>query len=339
MQKREYDLVTFGRSNVDLLSQQVGAAFGEIETFSTQIGGSPANIAVGLSRLGGHAGILTAVGDDPLSELVRARLQHEKVDIRHVLTKAGQTNLTLMGVELPQTFSLMPYQTNAPEQYLGIDDIGQLPYEQIKYLAVAAGNLAFPSLAEATLEAARVAKAAGTVVLLDLEMHPDRWPDVNTYIEQMKKAWPACGMIIGTEPAMWTVLSDEPHLGWEGKLLTSTQREHLETRLEAALQPGQTAVIKRGILGAAAYPEGEPRQLIPGFRVDVFNRMGAGDAFVAGLVYGLLQTWAWPRTLRFANACYAVAAKAYEVSMALPTKEEVDKFIETFGFFEMPPDW
>ena len=74
-----FDLVSVGRASMDLYSQDIGAPFEEITGFDTMVGGSPANIAIGVSRLGMSAVLLTAVGDDAVGDFVIRYLRDERV--------------------------------------------------------------------------------------------------------------------------------------------------------------------------------------------------------------------------------------------------------------------
>ena len=64
MKFEKYDLITLGRSCIDLYSQDVGAPFNKITGFDAFVGGSPLNIAVATSRLGIKTSLLTGVGND-----------------------------------------------------------------------------------------------------------------------------------------------------------------------------------------------------------------------------------------------------------------------------------
>jgi 5-dehydro-2-deoxygluconokinase len=79
-----YDLITMGRSLIDLYSNDIGASFVDIKSFSAYVGGSPTNIAVGAHRLGLKTALLTAVGPDLVGDFILNFLQKEGVDTRYV---------------------------------------------------------------------------------------------------------------------------------------------------------------------------------------------------------------------------------------------------------------
>ena len=79
MGTKKYDVITFGRSSIDLYSQNIGSAFNDIKGFDAFVGGSPLNIAVGCARLGVKASLLSAVGDDKVGEFIVNFLNNEGV--------------------------------------------------------------------------------------------------------------------------------------------------------------------------------------------------------------------------------------------------------------------
>ena len=102
-----YDLITVGRVNMDLYSQDIGAAFEDITGFDAAVGGSPSNIAIGTSRLGMRTIAFTAVGDDRVGDYVLRYLGDEGVVTDFIPRKPGiLTSMALIGVEPPDHFPL-----------------------------------------------------------------------------------------------------------------------------------------------------------------------------------------------------------------------------------------
>src|ERR1700750_1988806 len=82
----ELDLVTIGRVSVDLYGEQVGGRLEDVSTFAKAVGGCPANIAIGVARLGSKSGLITRVGDEPMGRFVLEQLQREGVNTSGVKT-------------------------------------------------------------------------------------------------------------------------------------------------------------------------------------------------------------------------------------------------------------
>ena len=137
-----YDLITMGRSSIDLYSNDVGAPFVEIESFAAYVGGSPTNIAVGTRRLGLNSALLTAVGKDKVGDFVLNFLQNEGVETKFIPRKRdARTSAVLLGIEPPDTFPLVFYRDNSADIQLTIDDVLATPIPRAKAFEFAGTNL------------------------------------------------------------------------------------------------------------------------------------------------------------------------------------------------------
>src|SRR5690349_19137585 len=100
-----YDLITMGRSSIDLYSNDIGAPFVKINSFAAYVGGSPTNIAVGARRLGLTTAVLTAVGEDPVGDFILNFLNKEGVDTKFIPRKPGtRSSAVVLGIEPPDQF-------------------------------------------------------------------------------------------------------------------------------------------------------------------------------------------------------------------------------------------
>src|SRR5207247_9506464 len=118
-----FDLITMGRSSIDLYANDVGAPFVEIRSFAAYVGGSPTNIAVGAQRLGLRTAVLTAVGDDPVGDFILNFLVKEGVETKFIPRKPGtRTSAVVLGIEPPDKFPLVYYRDNCADNQLSIDD-------------------------------------------------------------------------------------------------------------------------------------------------------------------------------------------------------------------------
>lgn len=323
-----FDLITVGRCSLDLFSQQIGAAFVEIESFATMVGGSPTNIAIGASRLGLRVAAATAVGADLVGEFVRHALRKEGVATAYVLTKEGRTALAVVGVQPPAHFPLVFYRDDPPDQYVTIGDMETLPLAGTALLLLAGSNLALPRLRDASLFVAKNGRLQATFVALDLDLRPSLWEFPAAFSQNVQTIWPHCDLIIGTEEELWATLSAAPELVWQGQPLPETLRGQLDDLIERARGAEQAVVLKRGARGATVFAPDLGRLDVAGFPVTVVNTVGAGDAFASGLLYGRFQGWPWQKAVRFANACGAIVVTRHGCSSAMPTLAEVTAWME-----------
>ena len=121
-----YDVITLGRSGVDLYGQQIGGRLEEMSSFAKYLGGCPANIAVGTSKLGLRSAIITRVGDDHMGRFLTEELNANGVSLNGVRVDADRlTALVILGVRDRETFPLIFYRENCADMALSTDDIDE----------------------------------------------------------------------------------------------------------------------------------------------------------------------------------------------------------------------
>src|SRR5881397_3378754 len=122
----ELDIITIGRSSVDLYGQQIGARLEDIASFAKSVGGCPSNIAIGTARLGLKSGLITRVGDEQMGRFVKEQLAREGVATTGVVTDPTRlTALVLLAVESDKAFPLIFYRDNCADSALNVDDVSE----------------------------------------------------------------------------------------------------------------------------------------------------------------------------------------------------------------------
>lgn len=332
-----YDLITFGRSSIDLYSNDIGAAFPNIRTFGAYIGGSPLNIAVGASRLGLKTALLTAVGTDKVGEFILERLHRENVETRFIPKKPGtRTSAVLLGIEPPDKFPITFYRENAADIQLSIDDVLATPIEGAGALEVSGSALAKEPSRSAAFFAAERAEAAGVTVYLDLDFRADQWHDPRAFGINIRALLPKVAVAIGTEEEINAAMVQNPAdiTIRESQITAPEIRGDVEANVRALLGCGPKAlVVKRGARGADIYLYNGEVVHAPGFPVEVVSVLGAGDAFAAGFIYGRRQGWDWYKSARMGNACGAIVVTRIGCADFMPYLDEALGFIESRGGF------
>src|SRR5256884_2879864 len=172
--ERKFDILTMGRSSIDLYANDIGAPFHEIKSFAAYVGGCPTNISVGARRLGLRSALLTAVGEDPVGDFVLCMLEKEGVITSFIPRKPGRrTSAVILGIEPPDKFPLVYYRDNCADIELTIDDVMAAPIADSRCLLISGTGLSREPSRSATLFAAEQAQAVGTIVVLDLDFRPD----------------------------------------------------------------------------------------------------------------------------------------------------------------------
>ncbi len=332
MSEPAYDLVTVGRVNMDLYSQDVGAPFADITGFDAMVGGSPSNIAIATSRLGLRSIALTAVGDDRVGDFVLRYFRDEGVVTDFVARKPGKlTSLALLGVEPPSHFPLSFYREDPADIHLTVDDVDAVPLAEVRAMQLSGNAYSRGTCADATRYATEQARALGLTSFIDLDLRPTDWSHPRAFGITMRSVLPLVDIAIGTEEEFYAALMPEPEAVMAGAAVPAADHATLDDRVSGLLDQGVTAVaLKRGARGVSIL-HGGARLDVPSFPVDVVNTVGAGDAFASGLIRSHLAGWEWRRAARFANACGAIEVTRHGCSAAFPTEAEVMAFAEDHG--------
>jgi 5-dehydro-2-deoxygluconokinase len=319
-----------GRAAVDLYGEQLGGRLEDMQTFAKYLGGSPANTAVGASRLGLRAAMLTRVGDEHNGRFVREALAAEGVDVSQVRTDPRRlTALVFLGIRDRDTFPLIFYREQCADMALSTADIDPAFIASADTLLISGTHLSQPQTYDACLSAMQAARAAGTRVALDIDYRPVLWglttPGLGEqrYVASasvsahLQKVLSLCDLIVGTEEEVLIAGGSDDSLAALGRI-----RE-----LSAAL-----IVMKRGPMGCVAFDGVIPAHVDDGvvgagFPVEVFNVLGAGDAFMAGLLRGWVRREPIAQALRYANACGAIVVSRHGCAPAMASWEELTHFI------------
>ncbi|WP_116133992.1 5-dehydro-2-deoxygluconokinase [Tropicimonas sp. IMCC34043] len=325
------DVITIGRSSVDLYGGQVGGRLEDMRSFDKYIGGSPTNTAAGAARLGLRTAVITRVGDEHMGRFIREQLAREGVDTRGVITDPERlTALVLLGIRDQSQFPLIFYRDNCADMGLCEDDIDPAFIAEARAVVASGTHLSHPQVEAATLKALRLAREGGLRTALDIDYRPNLWGLAGHGAGEAR--FIASG-------AVTAKLQSTLHLF---DLIVGTEEEfHIAggtTDTIAALRAVRavsdaTLVCKRGPMGATAFSGPIPDSLDdgesgPGFPIEVFNVLGAGDGFMGGLLKGWLDDEDWTTALTYANACGAFAVSRHGCTPSYPSWEELQFFLK-----------
>ncbi|EQA12530.1 aminoimidazole riboside kinase [Glaesserella parasuis] len=281
-------------------------------------GGAPANVAVGVSRLGGEAGFIGRVGNDPLGKFMQQTLQAEKVSTEQMILDPQQrTSTVIVGLDQGErsfTFMVNP----SADQFLEVNDLPN--FQQGEWLHCCSIALINDPSRSTTIEAIRRVKQAGGLVSFDPNLRESLWSS----LDEMKK-------VVNSVVAMADVLKFSEE---ELTLLTNTTNLEDATKEVTSLYPGKLIIITLGKDGAIYHLNGKS-QVVAGKALKPVDTTGAGDAFVSGLLAGLSQVSNWKESdavlvevIRKANASGALATTAKGAMSALPNKAELEAFLK-----------
>ena len=324
------DVITIGRSSVDLYGSQIGGRLEDMGSFAKYIGGSPTNIACGTARLGLKSAVITRVGDEHMGRFIREQLAREGVDTRGVATDTERlTALVILGIRDEEQFPLIFYRENCADMALNEADIDEGFIAQTRSVLATGTHLSNPRTAAAVLKALELARKHGAQTALDIDYRPNLWgvaghgDGESRFVEsaavtaKLQATLHLFDLIVGTE--------EEFHIA-------GGSTDTVEALRNVRAVSGATLVCKRGAKGAVAFEGAIPDSLDdgqtgPGFPIEVFNVLGAGDGFFSGLMKGWLDGADWPTALKYANACGAFAVSRHGCTPAYPSLTELEFFL------------
>lgn len=328
---RELDVITIGRASVDLYGQQIGTRLEDVGSFAKSVGGCPTNIAVGTARLGLKSALITRVGDEQMGRFIREQLEREGVETAGIVTDPERlTALVLLSVENDKSFPLIFYRDNCADAALNEEDVQDAFIRRAKAVLVTGTHFAKPHSDKAQRKAMQIARAHGGKVVFDIDYRPNLWglaghdAGDSRYIASdmvsahLKTVLPECDLIVGTEE--------------EVLIAAGAEDLHAALRTIRSLSAA-VIVLKRGPMGCIVYDGPIPDDLEDGivgkgFPIEVYNVLGAGDAFMSGFLRGWLRGESHATSATWANACGAFAVSRLLCAPEIPTWTELQFFLE-----------
>lgn len=315
------DALSFGELLVDMVSPASDAGLAEAASFLKAPGGAPANVAVGLQRLGVAAGFAGEVGDDPFGHWLREMIAVEGVDVSNLmLSKEARTTIAFVATRRDGKKDICFYRNPGADAQFSMEDWKDSTFEGLRLFHCGSVSLSLEPCRTAQFEAAKRARAAGALISFDPNWRPSLWDDLEVAHELIWQMMPLSDVV---------KVADEE---WE--FVTGTSDFAEGASLIRALGP-KLVVVTKGADGAYFNFEGGEGHVL-GFVADAVDTLGAGDAFVAGLLTQLLEGGElenslsieeMTRILRFANGCGSIATRKAGAIPALPARNQVEALV------------
>jgi len=323
-QTRPFDLVLLGRVAIDFnpaYNDQVKEEFKplkKVHVFEKFVGGSPANIAVGVNKHGMKTGFIGKVSDDQFGDFVTEYFDEAGIDTSQITRCKNGEKLRLTFTEMlsPSESSILMYRNCIADLQLSVEDINEDYIKNSKALLISGTSLAASPSREAAIKAAMLAKRNGTKLIFDIDYRAYNWKnmdEISVYYSIIAKE---ADIIMGsreefdlTEKLIRPGMTDEESAAY-------WQSHH-----------AKIVVIKHGMKGSTAYTcDGEKYSIKP-FPVTARKGFGGGDGYAAGFLYGLFKGWEMMDCLEFGTAEASMMVRSNNCSDDLPTEEQVRAFI------------
>ena len=270
-------------------------------------GGAPANVAVGIARLGGQSAFIGRVGDDPFGRFMAKTLADEKVDVKSMrLDPAHRTSTVVVDLddqgERSFTFMVRP----SADLFLESADLPM--FSAGEWLHVCSIALSAEPSRSATFEAMAAIREAGGYVSFDPNIRPDLWPDENALRRCLEQALQSADVVkLSVEELAFLTGNVEVNVGLDALM---------------ARCPARLVLVTQGKEGVIAWHDGAVRHY-PATPVECVDTTGAGDAFVAGLLFGLAAGQDLTPVIALAQRCGALATTAKGAMTALPWQHDL----------------
>jgi fructokinase len=272
------DVLCFGEALVDFFPEVPGLPLCDIERFVRHLGGAPANVSVGLARLGLRVGLMTQVGKDDFGTFLRRELAREGVDTTSVGVHASaRTGITFVSVGPKGERSLMSYRPPSADQLVGPDDVQEGPIARARVFHYGSSTMATPRSKEGTRRALELAHAAGSIISSDPNLRLPIWPSAAEARAVVRE------VLGGTELVKLSEDEIEPLVGTRDVARAASAVRELGVGL---------CVVTLGERGCYFDGAAAGRGLVAGEPVEVVDTTGAGDGFVAGLLSALAPHFA-----------------------------------------------
>lgn len=318
-QDKKYDLILLGRIAIDFNPLDYYKTLAESETYRKYVGGSPANIAVGLSRLGKQCGFFARVSDDRFGEFAVDYFRKEGIDTSHIRTCENGESLGLTFTEIlsHEKSSILMYRNGIADLSLSPEDIEEAYLVQAKAILISGTALAASPSREAALKAVALAKKNGIKVIFDIDFRPYNWKnqdEIGVYYSTVARD---SSIILGsreeydlTEQFLELDGSDSSSAGyWCGR--------------QASI-----VVIKHGKEGSTAYTKDGRSYSIRPFPVNALKGFGGGDGYASGFLYGLFEGMDIMDCLELGSASASMLVASHGCSPDMPSIEELKQFIK-----------
>ena len=326
-QSRPMDLILLGRVAIDFnpaYNDQVKEEFKplkKVHMFEKYVGGSPANIAVGVTRHGLKAGFIGKVSDDQFGEFVVDYFNEQGIDTSHISVCTGGEKLGLTFTEMLSSSEshILMYRNRIADLQLHVDDIDEQYIRNAKAVLISGTALAESPSREAALKTVMLARKNKTKIIFDIDYREYNWKNKDEI-----SIYYSADIIMGsreefdlTERLICQGMTDEE---------SSVYWQSCNARI---------VVIKHGMKGSTAYTADGEKFSIKPFPVEARKGFGGGDGYGSGFLYGLYQGWDIIDCLEFGSAEASMMVRSNNCSDSLPGTEEVLEFIkkekEQFG--------
>jgi 5-dehydro-2-deoxygluconokinase len=309
---RRNSFLVLGRAGMDLYADPPGSLLELAKSFSAALGGSAANIAAAVVKLGGAAALISAVSDDAVGRFVCNQLRHYGIGTQYVATFGGEARNSLAIVETRnEDCQSVIYRNGAADFSLTVRDVADIAYGDFGALVVTGTSLALEPSRGATFRAMHLAREAGLVVVLDVDYRPYSWLSRAEASEICVRAATLSDIVVGNDVEF---------------AVMAGSGDGLSLARELAADASRVTVYKMGAKGSVTFSGGQ--SFTTGiYAVTALKPTGAGDAFMGGFLTSLAAGLDLELAVQRGSAAAAIVVTRVGCAPAMPTPSELARFI------------
>ncbi|WP_099221769.1 5-dehydro-2-deoxygluconokinase [Listeria costaricensis] len=315
--ERKFDIIAIGRACIDLNAVEYNRPMEETMTFSKYVGGSPANIAIGTSKLGLKAGFIGKIPDDQHGRFIQSYMAGVGVDTTGMVldTEGRKAGLAFTEIKSPEDCSILMYRDNVADLYLAPSEVDEDYIRQARVLLVSGTALSKSPSREAVLHAIHLAKKNDCLVVFELDYRPYTWVSEEETAIYYTLVAEQADIVIGTR--------DEYDMmeGKEGGTNEATTHHLFENQ-------AKLVVIKHGVEGSFAYTREGATFKAGVYKTNVLKTFGAGDSYASAFLYALFNDKGIETALKYGSASASIVISKHSSSDAMPTAAEIETLLE-----------
>ncbi|GBG96953.1 5-dehydro-2-deoxygluconokinase [Lactococcus termiticola] len=313
---KQFHFIAIGRAAIDLNAVEYNRPMEETKTFSKYVGGSPANIAIGASKMGLKTGFIGKLADDQHGRFIQSYLEGAGVDTQGLVTdtEGHKTGLAFTEIKSPQECSILMYRDEVADLYLYPSEVSEDYLKQADYLLISGTGLAQSPSREAILKSLLLARKNGLKIIFELDYREYTWKSAEETAIYYQLVAQQSDIIIGTRDE-FDVL--ENHLGGDNEASVKALFKH----------QAELIVIKHGVEGSYAYEKNGKVTRGKAYKAKVLKTFGAGDSYAAAFITALVNGESIGTALKYGAASAAIVVSSHSSSEAMPTIEKIKALI------------
>ncbi|WP_296829672.1 5-dehydro-2-deoxygluconokinase [uncultured Megasphaera sp.] len=319
-QSKKRDIVLIGRAAIDFNPNELNRTLDEVETFSMYLGGSPANLAVGINKLGDNVGFIGCVSDDQFGDFAINYFKKRGIDTSQMTRAKNGENLGLTFTEIssPTESRLLMYRNQAADLMITPQDVSEEYIADSKILLISGTALAASPSREACLIALRYAKKHGVKVIFDIDYREYTWKskeDTSIYYS-----------IVASQSDI--VIGSREEFDLTENIPADSGIPDHEIAEKYIACGNKIVIIKHGKKGSIAYTADQHAYKVESYHIKLLKSFGGGDAYGSAFIHGLLSGWEVPKALQYGTAHAAMVVASHSCSNAMQTVPQIDAFME-----------